>query len=91
MKKKKEVKNRKREHLGYVRLDSSNYYVLDGQHRLFAIKYILQEPDFEEKKKTEKGRRSCKLIDRFGGMSAFEDTSINVILVSKGDIEEEEL
>ena len=45
----------------------------------------------KKRKKTEKkGEDLVKLIDRFGGMSAFEDTSINVILVSKGDIEEEE-
>lgn len=91
--KRKKLKIEKREHLGYVKLDTSqSYYVLDGQHRLFAIKYILQEPDFEKKreKAEKKGEDLVKLIDRFGGMSAFEDTSINVILVSKGDIEEEE-
>ena len=44
----------------------------------------------KRKKGRKKGEDLVKFIDRFGGMSAFEDTSINVILVSKGDIEEEE-
>ncbi len=91
--KRKKLKIEKREHLGYVKLDASqSYYVLDGQHRLFAIKYILQEPDFEEKKEKaeKKGEELVKLIDRFGGKEKFKDTSMNVILVSKGDIEEVE-
>mgnify|MGYP001193608517 CR=1 FL=1 len=64
----------KRENLGYVRLDQTQkYYVLDGQHRLFAIKEILRNSD---------------ILEEFGGIEKFKDTTINVILVNRGEDED---
>ena len=69
-----ELNLEKRENLGYVRLDQSQkYYVLDGQHRLFAIKEILRNSD---------------ILEEFGGIEKFKDTTINVILVNRGEDED---
>lgn len=73
----------KREHLGYVRLDhSQKYYVLDGQHRLFAIKHILRHKPDPKKNEDE------SMMEKFGGIERFKDTSVNVILVTRGNTEE---
>lgn len=69
-----ELNIEKRESLGYVKLSSSqNYYVLDGQHRLFAIRHIL---------------RNEETLNEFGGLEKFKDTTINVILVNRGEGED---
>lgn len=58
---------------GYIRFNKNQkYFVLDGQHRLFAINHILKDPELYAQ----------------AGDEIFLDQGINVILVTRGDSED---
>ena len=70
-----ELNIEKSEDFGFLGFDTNQkYFVLDGQHRLFAIREIITNEELFEK----------------AGRDAFLDQGLNVILVSKGEGEDAE-